>query len=580
MTVQKNNAIKILIILLVLASAVLRFISIPNSNQDMVVYNLRWYEELSQKGIGKTLGTNFSNYAPPYTYLLAIATFTRGLIPPLTAIKLIPIGFDLLGAYFIYKIVKLKYQQGYFPKLAAAIYFAAPTVILNSAYWGQADSIYTSALLICLYLLMTDRPLLSMLTFGAAFSVKAQAVFLLPLLGVMALRKKIHWLYFGAIPLVYLIAILPVVILGRPFMDALLVYAKQSDTFNALSMNAPNVYGLFQREWYAAILPFGLALTVLLALGWVYTTWQAKAQLDNKTIILLAFISAALIPFLLPKMHDRYFYPADVLSILLAFYWPSLWFMPILLQLGSGGAIAVFLFNADSAFTIYGFLINTIALGIALHTQRTVEQRKATSPIIAKSLAWLTTIFVPFALFGIGFNFLLTPAFLRVEYALPHITTNELNKSEQFQWASQTVEYLSNDRKPQFLQKLRVDNGAPVFSDREVGMVEYVKRSTQSVMSIWQLALAFSFIFSISAWSGGWLPTLRDGVRRGGWLALGIAILIAAVALISAANPFEGTDMLLRLFPAALWRDALLVLSLCMGAGGFLLTRANFLSRR
>ena len=48
---------------------------------------------------------------------------------------------------------------------------------------------------------------------------------------------------------------------------------------------------------------------------------------------------------------------ADVLSILLAFYWPSLWFMPILLQLGSGGAIAVFLFNADSAFTIYGFLM-------------------------------------------------------------------------------------------------------------------------------------------------------------------------------------------------------------------------------
>ena len=578
---QKNNAIKTLIILLVLASVVLRFISIPNSNQDMVVYNLRWYEELSQKGIGEALGTNFSNYAPPYTYLLAIATFTRGLIAPLTAIKLIPIGFDLLGAYFIYKIVKLKYQQGYFPQLAAVIYFATPTVILNSAYWGQADSIYTSALLICLYLLMTDRPLLSMLTFGAAFSVKAQAVFLLPLLGVMALRKKINWLYFGAIPFVYLIAILPVVILGRPFMDALLVYAKQSDTFNMLSMNAPNVYSLFPREWYAFVLPIGLALTVLLVLGWTYMTWQAKAELDNKTTILLAFISAALIPFLLPKMHDRYFYPADVLSILLAFYWPSLWFMPILFQLSSGGAIAVFLFNANSAFTIYGFLINAIALGIALRAQRTVEQREATSPIIAKSLAWLITILVPVALFGIMLNFLLTPVFLRVEYALPYMTeANGLTKSERFQWAAQTVEYLSNDRKPQFLQRLRLDNGAPVFSDREIGMVEDMKRSTKNVMSIWYLALAFSFIFSISAWIGDWLPTLRDGVRRGGWLALGTAILLAVAALINAPNPFEGTDTLIQLFPAAFWRDAMLVLSLCTGAGGFLLAKAKFLKHR
>jgi Gpi18-like mannosyltransferase len=34
-------------------------------------------------------------------------------------------------------------------------------------------------------------------------------------------------------------------------------------------------------------------------------------------------------PFLLPKMHERYFYPADVFTILLAFYCPRFFMVPI-----------------------------------------------------------------------------------------------------------------------------------------------------------------------------------------------------------------------------------------------------------
>jgi Gpi18-like mannosyltransferase len=151
MTLFKYSILKSTAIALVILSVCLRVISIPHSNHDMGVYNLPWYETLYQKGIGEALATNFSNYTPPYTYFLALATLTRDYIPPLTAIKLIPICFDILGAFYVYKIIKLKYQHGDMPYLAAAIYFTAPTVILNSAYWGQADSLYTSLLLACIY---------------------------------------------------------------------------------------------------------------------------------------------------------------------------------------------------------------------------------------------------------------------------------------------------------------------------------------------------------------------------------------------------------------------------------------------
>ncbi len=102
-----------------------------------------------------------------------------------------------------------------------------------------------------------------MLSLGLAFSIKAQATFFLPFLAIMAIRKKIPWLYFGMMPLVYLLAILPVVMLGRPFLDALLIYKKQAVTYSVISMYAPNAYILVPNEWYSWLTPIGLIATAI-----------------------------------------------------------------------------------------------------------------------------------------------------------------------------------------------------------------------------------------------------------------------------------------------------------------------------
>jgi Gpi18-like mannosyltransferase len=427
---------KVTTILLIVLSLTLRVISIssPRSNIDMDGY-LLWYQTLYQQGIGKTLATDFSIYAPPYTYFLALATLTHDFIPPITAIKLIPTCFDLLGAVYVYKIVKLKYQQGDIPYLASAVYFTAPTIILNSAYLGQIDSLYTSLLLVCLYFLLTEKPFISMLAFGLAFSIKAQAVFFLPFLGIMIIRKRIPWFYFGLIPLVYLIAVLPTALLGRPLLEALLIYAKQSDTFAVPSMNAPNLYSLFPPAWYSGILPVGMVAAIILIAYWIFATSQNKMVFDARYLILIAFISTTLVPFLLPKMHDRYFYPADVLSIALAFYWPTLWFIPALYQLGSIGAVSVFTFDTDPSLIIFGFILNTIALAIVLRTQRLAEKRHAANQKITFALSWLVTILTPVILFCISLNFLLAPAFVRIAYAAPSMPADQygFSKSERYQ---------------------------------------------------------------------------------------------------------------------------------------------------
>ncbi|MBC1270570.1 hypothetical protein GNF07_26340, partial [Trichormus variabilis FSR] len=42
-----------------------------------------------------------------------------------------------------------------------------------------------------------------------------------------------------------------------------------------------------------------------------------------------------LMPYILPKMHQRYFYPADICSIILAFYLPQYRWVAIAVQLSS-----------------------------------------------------------------------------------------------------------------------------------------------------------------------------------------------------------------------------------------------------
>ncbi len=575
----KRNVLKITAPLLALISVSLRIIAIPYTNYDLHVFNLVWYETLYRQGIISALATDFANYTPPYTYLLALATFTRGFIAPLTAIKLIPTCFDLLGAFLIYKIVKLKFEQGELPILAAAIYFIAPTVVINSSFWGQADSLYTTCLLACLYLLMIEKPLPAMLTFGIAFAFKAQAVFLIPFLLILALRKKIHWLYFGLIPLVYLIAVAPVVLLGRPLLETLLIYTKQSNTFDSLTMNAPNLYYLLPREWLAAIIPLGILTTIAAILYWSKNTAQSKIALDHQNMILLAFISVALTPYLLPKMHDRYFYPADVLSIALAFYAPTLWFIPILYQVISIAAISGFLFNISPTAISMAVLLNSITLAFILKKQRAVANLDKTNQKTDFSFSWIAALLTPAILIGFILSFLLTPYFLRAAYLLPAKETS-FNKSERFRWADEVTTYLGNDKKTAYLTNLKFENGNSVFNDYETARIDSAKQITQTIFMISRTALLGLFILALLAWIGDSQFALRRGIKWGGGLSVGFGIGFGALGIFAGMMnaPLQSADTLARLNPIRILQNAAALASITMIMSGALLTKIERLN--
>ncbi|SEP39520.1 glycosyltransferase 87 family protein [Amycolatopsis saalfeldensis] len=306
----------------------------------------QWYEFIKQNGGFSALKYTFANYNTPYLYLLAILTHIP--VPALYGVKAISVLFDLVLAFFTYRIVALRYPGTWWPLLAGAIVLYLPTVVLNSAAWAQVDSAYSAFGVGGVYFVLRKRPWLACVFFGLAFAFKLQAVFFFPALLLLVLRKRVPWPALLLIPAVYLLLDVPALIAGANFGDLLKIYLSQSDTYDQLTLNAPNVYQYFSSVTSSSALRLGgIVVTGLILLALMIPVVVRRSELTPARIVLVSAISVTLVPYFLPAMHERYFYPADALSVIAAFYLPRrLWAFPILEQFASGFAYAPYLLNS------------------------------------------------------------------------------------------------------------------------------------------------------------------------------------------------------------------------------------------
>ena len=377
MNLYKKHPLFILSIALVGLSLIIRFQLKEFTNRDMLIFE-KWYAHLYNYGWIGLAGGNFSNYPPAYLYLLWLSTLLSGWMGRVYAIKLIPTLFDLLSAFIIFRMARLRYDDdtSFF---SAANFFILPTIMFNSTGWGQIDSLYTSFLLVCVYLLLNEKPFWAMAAFGMAFSFKSQSIFLLPFLGILFLKGKIRWSHFLLIPVVYVIMGIPTAWIGRSWASILSIYVEQAGQFRVLSFNAPNLYIFIPSEFYETGTAVGLIIFFFGMAVWGWNNWSANFPLTHRYIILAAFTSLALVPFLLPKMHERYFYPADVFSLVAAFFIPEIWFVPIAYQVISLLSYTPFLLGANSQKVIpIAALMNTLTIGFLLWKQWKIAQEKTT----------------------------------------------------------------------------------------------------------------------------------------------------------------------------------------------------------
>ena len=187
-------------------------------------------------------------------------------------------------------------------------------MLLNGPYWAQADSLWTFFILVSLMLFMEGRN--GIPSFALAFAVKFQSMFFGPFMLGMILKRRALWLWLAVVPAVYVIVALPVLLAGRPVGSVLTIYLDQANTYHLLSLNAANlwIFGPVDET-------FGTVLGLLLAgsAGLFLAAVTARTSPDDREgLMVAACASLLLMPFLLPRMHDRYFYAFEIASIALA----------------------------------------------------------------------------------------------------------------------------------------------------------------------------------------------------------------------------------------------------------------------
>ncbi len=306
-----------------------------------------WFDTLAATPGLQAFQNPVWNYTPPYIYLLKLAT-----IPlaghALRAVKTLALLFDAGLAVAVFLLVRQHYPyKASVPIAAAGVALFSPTVILNGALWAQSDATYTSLLLLCIAALIARRHALAFLLFGLAVSFKLQAMFVLPLLFVVYLRRPFSAAYFLLIPVTYLAVVAPALLSGMPVSAAFSVYSEQFDQYRKLTYDAPTIYQWIPNQYYDMFVSFGIAVALAVGLAIASIGVLSRRALTADAIVRIGLALTLAVPYVTPKMQDRYFFPADVLSIVYAFYVPRRFFVPVLVTLCSLMSYFPFLFQQE-----------------------------------------------------------------------------------------------------------------------------------------------------------------------------------------------------------------------------------------
>lgn len=299
-----------------ITAIVLRALFIPVQSGDYVEYLHPWFLELQQNGGLSSIGRPVGNYMVSYIYILALLTHLP--VPDLISIKAVSFLGDIFLAMYVKKLAFAVWKDEKMSNILYTMILFLPTVFLNSAAWAQCDGIYTAALIACLYYLQKECPHQAMIAFSVAFVFKLQAVFLAPFLLAVFLQKRIRIRHCFWVPAIYAFTILPAFLAGRPLQELLLLYVDQAGTYQALSMNAPNLFAWFPPFYENSFLAgCGILAAAIAALAVPGYVWYRNIELKGEALLWTALFSLFWIPFLLPHMHERYFFAADILAVTL-----------------------------------------------------------------------------------------------------------------------------------------------------------------------------------------------------------------------------------------------------------------------
>ena len=171
--ITKYRKIFFVIVITFIAFAI-RLQSIKNLSGDMAWDLNSWFNELKANGGLLALKNSIGNYNIPYLVIMALLAYLP--IEYFISIKAVSIIFDYIlaisVAFLVKELLKGKKNANDLAVLAYGLILILPIVFINSADWGQCDSIYATFSVISLIFLMKGKDFKSFVFLGIAFAFK------------------------------------------------------------------------------------------------------------------------------------------------------------------------------------------------------------------------------------------------------------------------------------------------------------------------------------------------------------------------------------------------------------------------
>ena len=207
------------------------------------------------------LQTSFCDYPPLYTYILGLNSAMADAVNAGEGLRrvlfrLVPSICDLAGCWILLKYPRNEYTQSRFYRILVLLMAFNPVTVLNSAAWGQMDSVLCLLLLCVAVLAIEGRWVGSIAMYVTAVLVKPQAL-MLGILGLLFMviavareRNALKKILIAAAAGVALIAlyVLPFGINQQPGW----LISRYIDTLSSYpyaAVNTANIYYLAGGNW-------------------------------------------------------------------------------------------------------------------------------------------------------------------------------------------------------------------------------------------------------------------------------------------------------------------------------------------
>lgn len=319
-----------------------------------------WAMKLAAEGPARFYAPGyFADYPPGYMYVLwwiglaarRLALGTAGFV---TLLKLPALLADLAVARMIFR--KLRPTGARLAWTGALAFAANPALVLDSAVWGQTDSVL--ALLVLVAFLAQGEGLFEVAWVFAALAVltKPQALLLVPLLVLW----PVGWWSGGRAIAALLAALATVFVVADPFRGdrpwrwLIELYGGTAGYYSETAVNAMNLPALlFGMRRPDATVVLGLSAQTW---GWIIggavgiAFLAAYLRRPTRWAYTSLFASATLVAFLcLTRMHERYLYPFFPFAALLGMRGPIGILYGLLSALFFANELVVYLFQKEAS---------------------------------------------------------------------------------------------------------------------------------------------------------------------------------------------------------------------------------------